>query len=213
MGEGINPEILMEDLYDVVEKHSGLHINFIDGFPDSLSGRFDVTVDNYCLGVFSVIIKIPKRYPFEFPAIYETDFRIPRINDRHMYPDGKCCLDFDFNLRILAKKGISIFNAIEVKAIPFFADQVFFEKHNHFNGREYSHNFKLAMKEYFVNKFESDNEVLIKTGLRFLTDRNKSKDSICFCGSRKKFSDCHKLKIGDLSLLDAGILEFAQSIY
>jgi len=144
---------------------------------------------------FQIAIILNDKYPNSVPVVFEVSEKIPRISDRHISGDGACCLDIEHKLLRMASRGIQLSEFIATKVYPFFANQIYFEKHERFAGQEYSHRFA-GVEEFYRDELQIPNAktaTLILTSIlsKSLPERNER----CICGQEKKYKKCHMHKV------------------
>lgn len=149
--------------------------------------------DNVYWDSFTIKITTPiKSYPYFFPALFLENDRIPIEDDRHIDKNLSCCVEVEQKQILRAKKGITILQFLDEYVIPFFANQLYFEKENDWANGDYKHQIDGKIQYY--------REL---TGVSNLTDilyilknihRIKSLKmyDACFCNSGKKLKYCHK---------------------
>ncbi len=192
---------LQNDLKEVTIKYPLLDVQFENSKPKTLLGRLKV-VDKrgVFFGSFDVSIGIPTGYPFSFPTMEETSGKIPKILDRHIQPDGYCCVCVLQEQYIEANRGISIINFIDKYAIPFLAAQIYFEKYGYWPNGEYAHGFK-GVLQYYLENFGINEIILLQDWLRmYLENRLPKRNDRCVCGEGK-FKKCHLRSFERLALI------------
>ena len=98
---------------------------------------------------FKIKISIPiKYYPYYFPLIFFENDRIPNEEDRHINPDLSCCVEVEQKQLLRAKRGVTILNFLDEYVIPYFADQLFFEKEKNWANGDYEHGFDGKLQYY-----------------------------------------------------------------
>lgn len=159
-----------------------------------LEGDLDITdiEDNY-LETFKISILLPPKFPFAVPEVREKSNIIPRIIDRHISPNGVCCLDIDHELLFLAASGIQLSQFIRQKVYPFFANQVYYIAFGLFAGEEYAH-YDKGVIQFYYEKLNFPSASSVDKILSILLKYNKlpKGDFQCFCGSSKLYKDCHQ---------------------
>jgi len=140
---------------------------------------------------FIIKISISPKYPFEFPILYECGNDIPHIIDRHIYKDGSCCVCVTQEEDIRKKRGITIKEFIFEYAIPFFANQIYFETNggSWANG-DYSHGYD-GFIQYYQELFNTQDINIIVLGFRYFLNNSLKPYEKCFCGSNIKYKKCH----------------------
>ena len=139
---------LKEDIRDIdssIFKHYSTH----EGEKNTtVIGKLSVIDSNHCLwDSFLIKIEITQPYPYVFPTLFEIGGHIPKIEDRHINEDGSCCTCPEPEYLIACKYGIRIDTFLSEYALPFFANQVFFEQEGYFPS-EYSHG-EMGIFEFF----------------------------------------------------------------
>lgn len=151
---------------------------------------------------YDVTILIPKNYPFCVPLVREDSKKIPRDINRHISKDGDCCLDIDHRLLHMSKRGISIVEFIREKIYPYFANQLYYDKHKHFAGEEYAHHFEGIKQFYRESLSIVDNNCATAILKSILSNKILGRNTPCPCESRKKFKRCHLESVMFLSALN-----------
>lgn len=142
-------------------------------------------------GTYDITILISKEYPFCIPLVREDSKKIPRKVDRHISKDGDCCLDIDHSLLHISKKGISIVDFIIQKVYPYFANQLYYDKHGCYAGEEYAHHFA-GVKQFYRESLKLiDNNSSISILNFILSKKKPERNIVCACGSKKKLKYCH----------------------
>jgi hypothetical protein len=131
-------------------------------------------------------------YPNEFPAVYETEERIPKKVERHIYTDsGSCCLTTRAKAQILLctkVKTLSIF--IQDVVIPYFQNNSYFEINKKYKTDEYSHN-GYGIIEGYKDILQTNNDLLIAQLMAKRIEGQKLKiQNPCYCGSGAKMKKC-----------------------
>lgn len=85
-----------------------LHAFIEDGVCEVRGAFAPVPGDHY-----QVRIELPRRYPASLPAVFETGGRIPRIIDRHIFPDGTLCLGVPLALWIALRGDFGIGSIVD----------------------------------------------------------------------------------------------------
>lgn len=148
---------------------------------------------------FLIKITIPiKSYPYFFPNLFITDDRIPKEDDRHINPDLSCCVEVEQKQILRAKKGITILQFLDEYVIPYFADQLYYEKENDWANGDYQHGIDGKI-QYYSEVTGVDNLEEILYVLRNLERINTIEMyKPCFCKSGKKLKYCHKTALKKL---------------
>lgn len=157
-----------------------------------LEGDFDICdTKGLYWDTFVIAVLLDKKYPFSVPIVVEKSEKIPRISERHISKSGLCCLDIEHNLLRMAQKGIILSDFIERKVYPFFANQLYFEEQGCYAGDEYAHHFG-GVKQFYEQDLKiSSIDLAIGFIEGILSNKPFARNSLCLCGSKKKFKMCH----------------------
>lgn len=158
-------------------------------------------------GEYEIAIVIPKKYPYEFPKLYELSQKItPRIDDRHIDENGLACVEIDQNIVLKSKKGICIKNFIEQYVHRYFCWQLRYDAGDRDGLEEWAHYDKGTLQFYRENLKLDDMETIIKS-LKVLSEKSLPKrNDPCICGSNKKYKACHQNLIE--KIIDLGKAKF-----
>lgn len=156
------------------------------------------------IGQFFIEIHYHDYYPYLFPKLLEVGGDIPNQIDWHKYPDCSCCITVLPDERIQCSDGITIIDFIQKFAIPYFANQIFRKISGHYKNGEYSHGLN-AIREFYSDLF-GNNELFqwVDIMRRQFGDYKllpRIIDGHCFCGSEKRYEQCHKPIFKKLSLI------------
>ena len=172
-------------------------------------GEVDVfDKENVYWDSFLIKITIPiKPYPYFFPNLFITDDRIPKDDDRHINPDSFCCVEVEQKQTLRAKKGITILQFLDEYVIPYFADQLYYEKQDDWANGDYQHGIDGKIQYYSELTGTDDlKEILyILKNLERINTIELYKP--CFCKSGKKLKYCHKNELKILLNLPNDYLE------
>jgi hypothetical protein len=185
---------------ETLKKHSGLSF---DDKSRMFSGILAVDEGDY----YSVIIDITC-FPDNFPVVRETSERIRPIANNHINSDGSCCFTVPVKEQLLLRKRLvkTIPQFIEKIVIPFFQNNSYKEITGHYKEGEYSHGIPGIIEAYSDILRTTDHELTQRVLIHFLKGRGYGKNDSCYCGSNKKFKDCHQYKFNDLKLIGKEII-------
>lgn len=198
---------LLNDVQEAVKVYDKLTINKEEG---TVSGEFDIINPNTneVLDTFSLLITFPKKYPSQcLPIVKEVSHKIPRIPDRHVYPDGTLCITTPIKEFLICKAGITFIQFLEDILRPFLATQMAISMGwlDSFPQGEYGHGFEGIYESYseFFSLKESDK---IVAGLQMVLNKNQ-RNKLCFCRSGKKLKKCHINRIYTLQGMSKSQIE------
>lgn len=182
---------LKKDINTVQEIYPKLKASKTKGNTYVLSGEIDIfDADDIYRGSFSIELKTTSGYPYRFPLLYETEGKIPRIEDRHMYKDAQCCVTIMQKEEIRAKRGITIVQYMNEYTIPFFANQIFFETYGKWANGDYKHGIK-GILQYYQELLEIEDKQQILKEIKNAIEVSQKNYEPCYCGSKKKYKKCH----------------------
>ncbi|WP_461788675.1 SEC-C metal-binding domain-containing protein [Pedobacter sp.] len=187
----------MSDLFPKLILVSG------EGSPLRFSGEIDICDSaGVYWDTFKVNVKAPVNYPHGVPVVQETGSRIERIADRHISPDGFCCVAIDHVLLHHAARGLTVTEFVQRYVYPYLANHLYFEKEGYYADQEYLHAFQ-GVEQFYRETLNAPNAATaIKLLEGILLRKLPSRNSQCFCGSFKKFKYCHKLAADYLSRIN-----------
>ncbi len=157
-----------------------------------LKGQINLVIKGELYHQFDLTIQSHIDHPYRFPMVWETGGDIPRIVDRHVFPEtGNLCFGVRAEERVVCSGGISLSWFFDNVLVPRLADEYCV-----MNGGEYkkerSHGI-LGDWEYYFKEFNTDNPLFILTILVLLKLRIPPKSNdMCLCGSGNKYSECHE---------------------
>lgn len=129
-------------------------------------------------------------YPNILPLVYLTDHKEIMHPDFHITEKGLCCLSPDVECFEILSKNYNLMDFTEKLVIPFFANQVFFQKTGSWAYGEYKH-FEEGLLDYYSEKMMIEKEQVL-SGLKIVSRLNNiNRNDKCFCGSEKKYKSCH----------------------
>jgi hypothetical protein len=159
-------------------------------FKYKVTGDFPIIdSDGIIWEVFSASLYFKSNYPYGFVVLQETSQKIPRHLDRHMNENGECCVCSILDSLEMARNSIRVLNFIESYLIPFFANQVHYEKFGNYVNGEYSH-LEEGIWETLEEEFKTKNRDKIKGILKYIR-LNPGPNKLCYCRSGKINKKCH----------------------
>jgi len=191
----LNNQILFnEQLVDTLLQYPNLKI--MQEIPDVLylQGILDIKNDaNETVGHFLIEIHCSENFPNRFPILFETGGEIPNEADWHKYKDGGCCITVWTDELLKCKNGITVLFFIEKYAIPYFANQIHKKQTGQYKNGEYAHGIK-GISQFYEELLKTSNKELwiqyFKNTFRNLKV-DFGRNDLCFCGSEKKYKNCH----------------------
>lgn len=186
---------LRNDLNDVIQEFPELEVFKDNGKPYKLEGPIDIIdIDGNNRGTYEIqILFNPEKHPYDFPSLREISNKIPKEKDRHIYENtGNCCVAVLQEQVIETKKGISIYNFVKKYAVPYLANQIYFEENGKWANGDYFHG-DAGQIQYYVEAFKTVDLEIIITGInKVISRRMPGRNDLCFCNGGLKFKRCHQ---------------------
>lgn len=163
-------------------------------------GEFAVRVDGCPDERFTVKVEIEADFPATEPAVLETDGRIPRTLNRHMYDKSGACCTGVYEEWLAEVENPSVAAFIDGPVERFFYSQVFYELTEAVEGTgqwpfgERSHGLMGILEGYAVALgIEHDPKDISQLIAHLsLLERKSVKGHVrCPCGSGRRLRDCH----------------------
>jgi len=142
--------------------------------------------DTFAIGVF-----FASSYPYTVPVVYERSTIIPRELGWHMSPEGECCVDVSHRLILAARKGLRLFEYMNDKLYPYFANQLHRIHKGVYAGEEWGHHFDGIVQFYREQMQIEQPELAISLIKRVMNQNYPPPGKPCPCGSGKKLKYCH----------------------
>lgn len=144
---------------------------------------------------YEIEIHFSEKFPDEFPTLFETSGKIPKIADWHVYEDTfSCCVKVRPEEILRCKNGITIKEYISEEVLPYLFNQTHRRVEGYYVNGEYSHGAK-GIYEFYSQILKTGND--IKHTLQLMdhisTHDRPYRTNKCFCGSNQKFRHCHRL--------------------
>lgn len=195
-----------DQIKNVLDKHVSLTFCSEN---NTLSGvLFLPDGDNY-----EVLIELDP-YPEFFPTVYETEGRIPKKMDRHIYPEsGSCCFTTRAKSQVLLKtKVTTLLKFIDEIVIKYFENNSFYEINKSYFGEEYSHG-PQGIIEGYKDILKIDDTIKVARAIHQATNNKSLKiHQNCYCGSGRRLRKCangkHINYLRNLYLIDKTTLNY-----
>jgi hypothetical protein len=145
---------------------------------------------------FEIRLNLSERFPEIEPKVFETNNRIPRIQDRHINPDGDCCITV-WESWLVSAPDLSIRGYVQGPLREFFLNQWFFERKGKWRFGERAHGTQGMVDAYAEALGITAN---IGTVLRYLKSlATKPRGHLeCPCGSGVILRKCHQQQLHQL---------------
>ena len=178
----------VNEVTNIIEKFPNLSVIINEGNWIVLEGILDITAQDS----FQVKIEYDTTNG-QFPKLFELGNKIPKKLTRHIYTqDNSCCITVPEMQAILLNQGLTLLDFIEKHAIPYFANQLYYEENGVYANGEYSHGSK-GIIEFYQDILKTKDKILILKIIKHIFDGNlPSTKQNCLCKKGKKFRDCHQ---------------------
>jgi hypothetical protein len=140
-------------------------------------------------------VRFPWDYPGHEPVAYDAALRFQpkqggKLVDRHLGPDGHCCLWLDPESRWNSRDHSALRLFLDELAV-FFDRQLIYDLTGEWPGPSYRHG-RDGYLEFIREQLGSD-AALTETLIGLITMEIRiGPNDICTCGSGKKFKKCHR---------------------
>ncbi|MBK7970004.1 MAG: SEC-C domain-containing protein [Bacteroidetes bacterium] len=134
-----------------------------------------------------------KKFPYRFPALYESGGDIPNEADWHKYANGSCCITVLPDEILQCKTSISVTSFIKNNAVSYFANHIHRKLTGVYKNGEFAHGLKGLEQFYTTLLKTNDNSLWLQyfemtfKGKKIECHRNDP----CICGSLLKYKICH----------------------
>ncbi len=154
-------------------------------------GTFDPVGNGSPADRYGLKIALPANYPKSLPKVWETEERIPREIDRHVFPDGSLCLGVLLQLWIDMGGDFSIKSVLDIPVRNFLVGNSLVEIGQDWPHGDRSHGVA-GVLEYFGELIGTTDEMAVA---KFLLDVAHGKIKghwPCPCGSGLIIRKCHR---------------------
>lgn len=169
---GENQKIYLEGAYLVFEQD-------VVAAPDGPIAEFDIRME------------LPNLYPRREPKVFEVGGRIPRSPDRHINPDGDCCVTVWENWLVTANDH-SFKSFLNGPLNEYFLGQFWFEKAGKWPFGERAHGASGLEEAYADALGIANRRKSLLYHLRLLSQDWPKGHWPCPCGSGKRLRYCHR---------------------
>lgn len=156
---------------------------------------------------YTVQISLPGNYPHGLPDVWEIGGRIPREQDRHVFPrTGALCLGFPVELWLLLGGDFEISNFILKAVIPYLVGNSLVEDGKPWPFGESVHGPEGGL-QFFERYLGSNDPLAIGKFLLALGQGKVKGHWPCPCGSGKNLRNCHDDRVRQLRQVPLYVLE------
>jgi hypothetical protein len=180
------------NLEDDVKKAQGKYPLLAFHSPNFIKGTIELVSQGIKLHDFQVEMKLPEMFPYCYPLVTETGGDIERIEDRHVYTNSShLCLGVQADEIILCRFGQGLTWFLDKILTPRLAEE-YLVMHDENYVKEYSHGWE-GPWEYYQKRFGTNDRKLIVDLFEITLSNNLPNGlELCPCGSKRKFSKCHR---------------------
>lgn len=156
-----------------------------------LDGLFVVSGPAGPFDSYQIKAGISGGFPADEPVVFEEGGRIPRIADRHVFPDqGNCCLGV-WEEWLLTAPDHRFESFLTGPMHDYFVSQTYYEVHGEWPFGERSHG-RLGILEAYSDLLGiALNEKTIADYLQLLSRQTIKGHALCPCGSGRRLRKCH----------------------
>lgn len=140
---------------------------------------------------FDIEIVLPASFPRREPKLFEVGGRIPRCPDRHINPDGDCCVTVWEHWLVCAEDhsfGAYLYGPV----YEYFLSQYWFEKTGKWPFGERAHGSKGLQAAYAEALGVPNKKADLIYHLRLLSQDWPKGHWLCPCGNGKLLRHCHR---------------------
>jgi hypothetical protein len=144
---------------------------------------------------FAIKIVVPEDFPQKAVTVFETGNKIPRSSDRHINPDGSCCIGVPAALRARMGTGYSVSQYVVGPVTDYFVGQACAESGLPWPAGEARHGVT-GILDYWKQTLRCpDFDSAISLLIAVSRTRLPRKNSRCPCGARRRFRACHRHEV------------------
>ncbi len=181
---------LDKDIVEVLDLFPKLKL-FEEKKQKRLVGEVDIFDScNQYSGSYDIKVVIPRGYPYGFPQLFETGNKFEHIPDRHVNDDESCCICPLQEVDLISQRGITIVDFFLKHAIPFLANQIYYDNEGDWANGDYEHGAEGIFQFYKELLKKEDIKELLQLVL-FFNENKINRNDDCYCGSQEKLKRCH----------------------
>lgn len=184
-----NPELYACTRAAVESAYPALHFELRDRIV-FVAGSFPISDGAGIVDAFDIEIKLPPRFPKQFPIVKEVAGRIPWSLDRHMLKDGVACLFVQEDWWVAHPAGFTLEEFLDGPIRTYFVGQSMVELGMEWPFGERSHGIKGILECYQELTCSGTLEVASRF-LALLAQKRFDGRQECPCGSGRMMRHCH----------------------
>ena len=160
-------------------------------YPFNIEDNFEIRDhEGNHYGTFRASVHFPKTYPKGFPVMFDMSKEFPWEDDWHMSSKtGECCVCGVIEKEEIGQKGITVLEFIQKYVLRFYANQLYRRKYGQYKNGEYAH-YEEGVWEALEEEFNTKGRIKIRQLLKEMRTK-RGRNDVCFCGSGKKYKNCH----------------------
>lgn len=172
----------------------------------TVQGTYPVVHEGHVIDRYSLSIVLPADYPLSLPTVFETAGRIPREEDRHVFPKtGALCIGVPVALWIALGGNFTIDRVLDVPVRNYLIGNCMVEAGDTWPYGECSHGAS-GVLEFFAETIGTDDPMKVAELIDALIKGKQRGHWQCPCGSGAIIRNCHREAIEQLRSAPAEVL-------
>ena len=155
-------------------------------------GLYQLDVDGAMAPGYRICIVTAPDHPCRMPDLYLDDASVPRIADRHLYPNGLACLCVPSERREYFPPGSILVTFVRNLVHPFLVGQFYYEAHGKWPWPDRPHGTEGVLQAYRGRLGLHEEQRLVPFMRMLATGDYPKRGSPCPCGSGRRFGRCHQ---------------------
>lgn len=147
---------------------------------------------------FRVRIEFGKHFPFDAPVVFDSEGRLPRDINRHVYSDGHVCLEV-WPAWLAQNPGATVSTVLDGPIRNFFLSQSVFESSGYWPFGEYQHGDagrREALRAVLRGDSTEDKDLAWRALALMMPPRRQN---TCPCRSGRLYRKCHRDELRDIA--------------
>lgn len=200
-----NPEMLSEMEAMLRARFPTLHV-FIEDAQCRVRGTMALRTDEVEFDRYSLEIVLPGEYPTRLPRVWETEGRIPRHPDRHVFLDGALCLGTPLDLWMKLGGDFRLDRMLEGPVRNFLIGNSLVEQGESWPHDQRAHG-AAGLVEHLAEHLGTCKPLMLATFLQAVAAGGVTKHSRCPCASGRKILKCHHHGVKALRRIPPDVLD------
>lgn len=147
---------------------------------------------------YQIRAAVPALFPWDEPRVIETGNRIPKVADRHVFPEcGYCCLCV-WEEWLLTAPDHTFATFLTGVMHDYFVSQSYFEARGEWPFGQRWHGVAGVLESFAEILGVENNATIVIEHLRLLSMNNLKGHHLCPCGSGRRLRQCHRDKVDKL---------------